>query len=85
MDLEGQRHSQHPTGWRRQDEAIQDEACEVLWRNQKIDTTGVEVSVDTGVVTLSGVMDKEDSIQEALDCVGKVTGVIEVINSIRVK
>lgn len=85
MDLEKQQERKAPKGWNRPDEVIREDVCEVLWRNQKVDTTKIEVTVESGRVTLAGVVDKESSKQEVESCVENVTGVVEVRNLLQLR
>ncbi|HXH32728.1 MAG TPA: BON domain-containing protein [Bacteriovoracaceae bacterium] len=71
-------------GWNRPDEAIQEAACEALWRNQKLNATKIEVSVDDGVVTLGGTVDRPEFKGEAEQCVQSLPGVTEVINELSI-
>ncbi|CAG9178893.1 BON domain-containing protein [Cupriavidus respiraculi] len=73
-----------PKGYQRSDEAIHEDVCVRLARDNALDVSEVSVSVSGGNVTLSGtVPDRQDkyAIEEIAD---EVYGVNEVINNIRV-
>ncbi|HEX4817394.1 MAG TPA: CBS domain-containing protein [Nonomuraea sp.] len=55
---------------------------DVLDRSLWVDTSGVTVSVDNGVVTLSGQMDRRTEAGIAARMTGRVNGVVEVINKL---
>jgi hypothetical protein len=50
----GAHRGRGPRGWSRSDERIREEVCERLLQDRLLDARGVEVSVQDGVVTLSG-------------------------------
>ncbi len=74
-------NNQHQ-GWEPMDELIQDHVCEALWRNQKLDSTEIEVSVHRGCITLNGKVDGDNSKHEAENCVRVVPGVMEIKNNL---
>ncbi|MEO3863294.1 CBS domain-containing protein [Acrocarpospora sp. B8E8] len=63
----------------------QDVRQEVLGRSLWVDTEHVRVSVDNGVVTLSGAMDRRSEAEIAARMVGRVNGVVDVINELEWK
>lgn len=73
-----------PKGWKRSDERIKEEACEVLYRDQHIDATNIEVAVNEGIVTLTGTMDSRFGKRHAEECIENLSGVEDVRNEIRV-
>lgn len=73
-----------PKGWKRSDERIKDEVCEVLYRDQHIDATDIEVEVSEGVVTLKGTIDTRWSKRHAEGRVEHLFGVEDVHNELRV-
>jgi hypothetical protein len=74
-----------PKGWKRSDERIKDEVCEVLYRDQHIDATNIEVAVQDGVVTLSGSIDTRWSKRHAEQRIEHLSGIEDVHNEIRVQ
>lgn len=74
-----------PKGYKRTDERIEEEVCEVLARDRYIDASQLTVSVDNGVVTLSGtVSDREDRFAAEM-LVDTIMGVDDIKNNIKVK
>lgn len=74
-----------PKGWKRADDSIYEEVCQILEQRPDIDPTNVEVKVRNGEVTLEGtVTDRmtKRRIEEALDM---VSGVSDVQNRIRIQ
>ncbi len=73
-----------PQDYRRSDERIHEEICERLTQNGKIDSSGIEVGVQDGRVTLHGAVDRKKEKWIAEDIAGSVSGVQDVQNKIRV-
>lgn len=73
-----------PKGWKRSDERIREEVCEVLYRDQHIDATNIEVAVNEGVVTLSGTIESRWSKRHAEQRIEHLSGVEDVRNEIRI-
>jgi osmotically-inducible protein OsmY len=80
----GQNFGKGPKGYKRSDERIKEEVCDILAESD-IDAREIEVSVKDGEVTLTGmVMDRQlKHLAERL--ADEVTGVQEIHNQIRVK
>ncbi|WP_328808750.1 CBS domain-containing protein [Nonomuraea montanisoli] len=55
---------------------------DVLDRSLWVDTAGVAVSVDHGVVTLSGWMDRRTEAAIAVRMAGRVNGVVDVVDKV---
>lgn len=73
-----------PKGYRRSDERIREEVCEILTRNRDLDASNVEVSVSDGVVSLSGTVEDRRSKRLAEDLAEDVSGARDVHNHLRV-
>lgn len=73
-----------PKGYTRSDERIREEVCDALEYDDQIDASDIEVNVKEGVVTLSGQVNERYLKRQAEDCVERVRGVKDVINSIQV-
>jgi len=73
-----------PKGYRRSDERIREDVCERLTDDWRIDATDVEVVVNDGEVTLSGVVNSRGAKRHAEDLVEDITGVRDVHNNLRV-
>ena len=74
-----------PQGYRRSDERIREDACERLTDDDRIDATDIEVAVTECEVTLSGTVRSREQKRLAEDLVDRVSGVRDVINSLRVE
>jgi hypothetical protein len=73
-----------PKGYRRSDERLQDECCEILMRHAGIDASEIEVRTEDGVVTLTGRVGDRRTKRLAEDTVERVYGVHDVLNGITV-
>ena len=73
-----------PKGYRRSDERILEEVCEVLTRHPGIDASDVEVRVENGEVTLSGTVGDRRAKRLAEDLAEDCAGVADVHNQLRV-
>jgi hypothetical protein len=74
-----------PKGYRRTDERIQGEICEILSRHPDVDATDIEVSFADGVVTLAGTVPDRRMKQSAERSIEAVYGVEDVLNRIRIQ
>ncbi len=73
-----------PKGYRRSDERIYDDVCEILTSHPDIDATDIEVRVSQGVVTLSGIAHSRTAKRLAEDVSAGVPGVHDVENRLRI-
>ena len=73
-----------PKNYRRSDDRIREDVCERLTDDDHVDASGMEVSVQDCVVTLSGSVDDRDMKRRAEDIAESVHGVRDVQNQIRV-
>lgn len=74
-----------PKGYKRSDERILEEACEALFMSPEVDPSHIEVSVEDGVVTLKGTVERRSFKKAAEFVVEKVSGVKDVYNEVRVE
>ena len=74
-----------PRGYRRSDERIQEQICEVFTRHGKIDARGVDIKVQDGNVSLSGEVNRKLEKYLAEEIAASISGVNEVENRLRVK
>lgn len=74
-----------PKGYRRSDERIQEDLCERLAHDHRIDVEHVEVRVRDGVVTLSGTVRDRQQKFHIEDVADDTFGVSDVENQIRVE
>jgi len=72
-----------PKGYKRSDDRIYEDVCEALAHDQWVDASGIDVSVKDGVVSLSGPVDSRAMKRQAEDCVERVSGVKDVVNSLK--
>jgi hypothetical protein len=73
-----------PQGYSRSDERIREDVCERLTEHPAVDPRNVEVTVENGVVLLQGLVGDRSMKYCAEDCAGRVSGVKDVDNRIRV-
>jgi osmotically-inducible protein OsmY len=74
-----------PRGYIRSDERIREEVNERLTADRYVDATEIEVSVEEGIVTLTGKVDNRAEKRLAEDCVDDVSGVRDVNNLLRIR
>jgi osmotically-inducible protein OsmY len=74
-----------PRGYVRSDERIREEVNERLTEDRYVDATEIEVSVEEGIVTLSGKVDNRAEKRLAEDCADDVSGVRDVNNLLRIR
>ena len=73
-----------PKGYKRSDEKIHDEVCDLLTSHYDIDASEIEVEVKEGIVTLNGTVESRRTKRLAEDVVADMNGVKDVRNQIRV-
>lgn len=73
-----------PKGYKRSDEKIHDEVCDVLTTHYDIDASEIEVEVKDGVVTLGGAVESRETKRLAEDVVADMNGVMDVRNNLRI-
>lgn len=74
-----------PRGYRRSDERIREDINDHLTDDWYIDASDVEVTVNNGMVTLTGLVDSRDAKRRAEDIAECVSGVTDVSNQLRVE
>jgi osmotically-inducible protein OsmY len=74
-----------PRGYRRSDERIREDINDHLTDDWYIDATDIEVTVNNGMVTLTGRVDSRDEKRRAEDLAESVSGVNDVSNQLRVE
>ena len=74
-----------PRGYRRSDERICEDVNEFLTRYGRIDARRIQVSVDDGEVTLSGIVGAHEEKRLAENVAEACPGVKEVHNQLRVR
>jgi hypothetical protein len=73
-----------PRGYQRSDDRIREDICDRLTRHGRIDATDVNIAVNSGEVTLSGMVDTREAKRLAEDIAESVHGVHDVTNQIKV-
>lgn len=73
-----------PRNFKRSDDRIKEEACEVLTRERFVDASNVDIEVRDAIVYLRGAVDDREQKRRAEDVVDNITGVHEVRNELRV-
>ncbi len=74
-----------PKGYKRTDERIREEVCEVLFKSPLVDASDIEVTVTEGIVTLSGSVDGRYAKREAEFAVEHLAGVQDVKNELSLR
>lgn len=74
-----------PKGYRRSDDRIKEEINDALTQDHHIDASEIDVSVDSGVVTLKGTVNERRMKRLAEDCAERIRGVSDVRNELRVQ
>lgn len=72
------------TGYRRADDRIRESVSDELLRHPGIESSGIDVRVENGEVTLSGYVPSGRARRMAADCAMDCAGVREVHNRVRV-
>ncbi|MGZ3775399.1 MAG: BON domain-containing protein [Pseudobdellovibrionaceae bacterium] len=73
-----------PKNYRRSDELIYEEICEVLTLDPDIDASEIDVKVHKGIATLSGEVETKTLRAYAEESIGHVFGIKEIRNIIKV-
>jgi len=80
----GSQAGRGPQLHRRSDDKIYQEIWELLTNNPDLDASEIELHVESGNVTLTGMVDSRDAKWMSEDLVTSVTGVREVNNRLKV-
>lgn len=73
-----------PKGYRRSDERIREDVCDLLSDDPRIDASNLEVTVKDSEVTLSGTVNSRHDKRLAEDLAETISGVKDVHNTVRV-
>lgn len=83
-DFKGQR-GRGPRGYKRSDDSIYEDVCDMLSRSPDVDASDIEVSIKEGIVYLNGtVSDRETKKMAELE-LENVSGVVDVQNLLNFK
>jgi hypothetical protein len=80
-----ERRGRPPRNYRRSDERIRDEVCELIARQTDVDASEVDIEVQAGVVSLTGIVEDRAAKRELEDVAERVFGVADVHNNLKVK
>lgn len=83
-EMRSQYAGRGPKGYRRSDERIREDVNERLTGDYYLDAHDVDVSVNEGIVTLSGRVDNRRDKRRAENLAESVTGVTDVYNQLRI-
>lgn len=81
---EGEYSGVGPQNYRRSDQRIEEDVCDELTADSYVDAHDVNVSVNNGVVTLSGTVPTRDMRRRAEEDADSVNGVNDVRNDLRI-
>lgn len=73
-----------PRGYRRSDERIREDICDVLTDDPYLDASNIDVTVKECEVTLSGTVNSREDKRRAEDLIEGISGVRDVHNTVRV-
>jgi len=74
-----------PRTYKRSDERVHDEICELVARESDIDAGEVDVRVENGEVTFTGTVEDRRSKRELEDIAERVFGVVDIHNNLKVR
>jgi BON domain-containing protein/SPW repeat-containing protein len=80
----GEHRGRGPRGYRRSDEQIKIEVCDVMSEHPALDATDIEVRITGGEVTLVGAVSSRYAKRLAEDLADSVSGVRDVHNELRI-
>lgn len=72
-----------PKGFKRSDERIKEQVCDILEQDHSIDASEIDVEVKDGEVTLTGTVQSREDKRLAEQLIEDCAGVKDVINNIR--
>jgi osmotically-inducible protein OsmY len=81
----GYHRGKGPKGYTRSDQRIQEDVCDRLSDDDRLDATNIEVKVAEGEVILTGSVNDREQKRRAEDLVERISGVRDVENHIKVK
>ncbi|MBL4918901.1 BON domain-containing protein [Szabonella alba] len=81
----GPHRGKGPKGYRRSDERIHEDVCDLLGHDDKLDASGISVTVAGGEVTLDGFVDTRMARRWAEDCVEACSGIGHIQNNLRLR
>lgn len=82
--MSGSHVGKGPKGYRRSDDRIREEVCEILTRHGDIDASEIEVQVQDGIVQLTGTVESRQVKRLAEDLIERINGVEDIRNELRI-
>jgi len=79
------RYPRGPKGYRRSDERVKEDVCDRLYHSLDLDSSDVEVKVQSGEVILTGTVPERSMKYRIESTIEDISGVVDVTNQIRVK
>lgn len=74
-----------PRGYRKSDEAINEDVSEALYRSTEVDASEIEVTVREGIVSLKGLVDDRFQKKMAESAIEQISGVVDIYNELHIK
>jgi hypothetical protein len=81
----GPHYGKGPKGYKRSDERIREDVCEVIANQGHIDATDVEVKVENGIVTLTGTVGQRQQKRALEHMIEHTRGVEDIHNQVRLR
>ena len=81
----GEHRGRGPSGYKRADDRINEEAHERLTDDPWVDASGINIAVSNGEITLSGTVPERESKHRAERIIESLSGVTHVQNNLRVQ
>ncbi len=81
----GNFYGRGPKGYKRSDESIKEEACELLFWSSEVDASDIEVSINEGCIYLDGHVSSQNAKKETEAIVEDIEGISDVVNRLQVK
>jgi len=74
-----------PKGYKRSDDRIREDVCDLLTDHDEVDASNIEVKVQNGEVTLVGTVTERRAKHMAEHLAESIPGVVDIHNQLRVK
>jgi osmotically-inducible protein OsmY len=83
--MAGPHSGRGPQGYQRSDARIEEDICEHLTHHGMLDATGIQVQVENGEVTLTGIVESRQAKRLAEDVLDSISGIRDIHNQLRVQ
>jgi hypothetical protein len=84
FDVLGPHAGKGPKNWKRSDDRIRDDVCDMLERDSHIDASEIEVSVKDQIVFLNGTIESRIMKRHAENLIENIYGVLDIQNNLNV-